>query len=118
LQTQPAQASQPAQTVQQPLTQQATQTPPASAPVAQASTDSALPTRVTPDTRPLNCTTKMHLKDGTILWQDFCTLEQAVLKQGSGGGSTTQQATTPAPPVTPQPLSKPQQAPSQLARNR
>jgi hypothetical protein len=145
-QFQPVQTVQPATTVQ-PLvtttqapaavvtttTQAATQqTPPAATTTTQAnaatatqqSTDSALPTRLTPETRPLNCTTKMHLKDGTILWQDFCTLEQAILKQGSG--TQIQQAVTPPAPTAPQPLqaqpqpvpSKSQQTPAQLARNR
>jgi hypothetical protein len=112
-------------------TQAATQqTPPAAttqanaAAATQQSTDSALPTRLTPETRPLNCTTKMHLKDGTILWQDFCTLEQAILKQGSG--TQIQQAVTPPAPTAPQPLqaqpqplpTKSQQTPAQLARSR
>jgi hypothetical protein len=126
-QFQPTQTVQPATTVQPVTTTQApaaATTQANAATATQQSTDSALPTRLTPETRPLNCTTKMHLKDGTILWQDFCTLEQAILKQGSG--TQIQQAVTPPAPTAPQPLqaqpqpvpSKSQQTPAQLARNR
>jgi hypothetical protein len=116
----PVQAAQPVQTYQVPQTVQAPTQPvqPAStaAPAAPASADSAMPVRLTPDSRPLNCMTKLHLKDGTILLQDFCTLEQHVIKQGDKPQS---QAVTPATPPAAQPQQVRQgETPSQLARSR
>lgn len=109
---QPAQANPVPQSVATPV--QPAQQPQTVAPVAAASADSALPTRLTPDTRPLNCTTKLHLKDGTVLLQDFCTLEQHVIKQPDKPQS---QAVTPAPAPAPQQQQK-GGTPAQLARNR
>jgi hypothetical protein len=111
--SQPAQLSQPAQATPVPQSVPAP-VQQAAAPVAPAGADSALPVRLTPDTRPLNCMTKLHLKDGTVLLQDFCTLEQHVIKQPDRPQS---QAVTPPPALQPQQVRK-DAAPSQLARNR
>jgi len=80
--------------------------------IASASVDSALPTRITAETRPHNCMTKLHLKDGTVILQDFCTLEQAVIKQADAPRPQTQPASQSVP------IAAPQQAPAQLARTR
>ena len=80
--------------------------------VSNVGTDSALPTRLSPTTRPHNCLTKLHLKDGTVILQDFCTLEQAVIKQGDGNRTETQ------PTAQQTPVAAPHQAPAQLARSR
>jgi hypothetical protein len=90
------------------------------APVQQASApesdaDNALPTRVTPETRPHNCMTKLHLRDGTVILQDFCTLEQAVIKQGDTGAAVAQ---APAQQTAPAAQSPYRQPPAQIARNR
>lgn len=112
--SQPAHNTQVAAPVRQVKLSQPTGSP---ATVEQPSTDSALPARITPDTRPLNCLTKLHLKDGTILLQDFCTLEQALIKQGDS--SQARQAGTSPASVQQQPRQvQPQQAPAQLARSR
>ncbi len=113
-------AVQPAQTPNtvQPVAPVAKVQPPAPDPSssAESDADNALPTRVTAQTRPRNCMTKLYLKDGTVILQDFCTLEQAVIKQGEGAV-----AQAPAAPTAPaaQPQQTPyRQAPAQLARNR
>jgi hypothetical protein len=85
--------------------------PAATSTTTQSDADSALPVRLTPQTRPLNCMTKLHLKDGTVILQDFCTLEQAVIKQGETSQAQTQ---PPSPPAQKQH----EQAPAQIARNR
>jgi hypothetical protein len=108
---QPAQANQLPQTVQAPV-----QSAPAVASAAPASTDSAMPVRLTPQSRPLNCMTKLYLKDGTVLLQDFCTLEQHVIKQGDKPRSQAVTPATPAP-VAPQQVRQ-GETPSQLARSR
>jgi hypothetical protein len=119
-QFQPVQPAQPVQTYQVPQAVQAPVQPvqpaPTVAPAAPASTDSAMPVRLTPESRPHNCMTKLYLKDGTILLQDFCTLEQAVIKQGDKPQS---QVVTPATPSPAPPQQVRQgETPSQLARNR
>ena len=81
--------------------------------VSNVGTDSALPTRLGPTTRPHNCLTKLHLKDGTVILQDFCTLEQAVIKQGDGNRTEIQPTSSQQTPVA-----APHQAPAQLARSR
>jgi hypothetical protein len=117
---QPAQAVQPVQSIQVPQTVQAPVQPaqptPTVAAAAPASADSAMPMRLTPDTRPLNCMTKLYLKDGTILLQDFCTLEQAVIKQGDKPQSQVVAPATPSP-APPQQVRQ-GETPSQLARSR
>jgi hypothetical protein len=115
---QPAPANQPTRNTQvgAPVQQvQPSQPAGSTATVERASTDSALPARITPETGPRNCLTKLHLKDGTILLQDFCTLEQAVIKQGDGS-QTRQVGTSPASAL-PQ-RQQPQPTPAQLARSR
>jgi hypothetical protein len=83
---------------------------------APASTDSALPVRLTPENRPLNCMTKLHLKDGTVLLQDFCTLEEAVIKQPQR--QQQQQQAAPQQQQQQQPQQQKSQTPAQLARSR
>jgi hypothetical protein len=89
--------------------------------VAPPEAETALPVRITPQTRPLNCMTKLYLRDGTVILQDFCTLEQAVIRQGETSQLAQPQATPPAPPQQAQPQPQqiqPSQSPAMLARNR
>jgi hypothetical protein len=117
---QPAQLVQPAQVNQVPQTVQAPTQPvqptPTVAPAAPVGADNAMPARLTPDTRPLNCMTKLHLKDGTVLLQDFCTLEQHVIKHGDKPQSQT--VTPAAPSPAPPQQVRQGETPSQLARTR
>jgi hypothetical protein len=77
---------------------------------AQTESEAALPVRITPETRPHNCLTKLYLKDGTVILQDFCTLEQAVIKQGATSYAQPQPRPEPQPQI--------QSHPAQLARTR